>query len=178
MENDNKLLKEINERLQLLEKDNQDIKNELFPPLPPPQPNNCFIGDSLISTPKGKKPIKCINLNEEVIITDNKNAKMIGKVKKIIEPTEEEIVDVYFDNGLKWSTTKSQWFYGIDNEFHSIWDSNCAKAMTENGETNIKKIISTGHKEKVYDIVVTGINVFFINGIAQIPIILLQKVGV
>ena len=38
--------------------------------------------------------------------------------------------------------------------------------MTENGETNIKKIISTGHKEKVYDIVVTGINVFFINGIA------------
>ena len=94
MENDNKLLKEINERLQKLEKDNQDIKNELFPPLPPPKPNNCFIGDSFISTPKGKKPIKCINLNEEVIITDNKNVKMIGKVQKIIEPTEEEIVEV------------------------------------------------------------------------------------
>ena len=127
----------------------------------------CFTGDSLIATPSGDKPIKDIKVGDEVFSLDETGAKRIAKVVDMVKPKEMPVVKAVFDNGKEWYTTSSQWFYCGGDDYAPIEDDAGKKAITLEGEsTGLSGKEETGRTETVYDFVVEGLNVFFVNGIA------------
>ena len=72
---------------------------------------------------------------------------------------------MHFDNGKVWNTTSTQWFYD-GKTFHNVWQHNNRDIITLDGTTKITDIIETGKKTNVYDFVIDGGNIMFIEGIA------------
>ena len=124
----------------------------------------CFVGSSLVDTPSGARPICEIKPGDIVYSLDENNNKIEAKVTEAYN-SEESIVEVLFDNGKKWETTPSQWFYS-GNKFYSIWQNEGHDITTLDGTARVKNITETTRKEPVFDIVIDGKNIMFINGLA------------
>jgi len=126
--------------------------------------HGCFVGASLVDTPTGAKPISEIKAGDIIFSLDENNNRVESKVTDTIS-AEEKIIEVIFENGKKWETTSSQWFYD-GNKFYDIWQHNEHDIFSLEGSSKVKSITETGRKDKVYDIVVDGMNIMFINGMA------------
>lgn len=128
---------------------------------------HCFTVDSKISTPNGDKVISEIKIGEEVFSLDAQNKKIIGKVTKIRPIVDEEIYKVEFSNGKIWFTTATQWFYYGNDDYACAIDSQGKSAITEDGTTvSVAKVTKTGEVKKVYDFIIDGLNIFFVEGSA------------
>ena len=127
----------------------------------------CFIGNSKISTPNGEKFIKDIKIGDEVISLDAENKKVVSKVIEVRPVFENEIVKVEFSNGKIWFTTATQWFYCGNDDYACVLEDKGKSAITEeNAKATVVKVTKTGEIKKVYDFIVEGVNVFFVEGIA------------
>lgn len=128
---------------------------------------HCFSGDSLVSTPSGTRAIRDVRPGDEVISLDQDGNQRVAKVTDVIEPYEMPIVEVTFTDGHKWNTTNTQWFYCGGDEYASVMDDQGKKALTlEGGKAGVRSVVETGRNEPVYDFVVEGLNVMFVNGVA------------
>lgn len=126
----------------------------------------CFAAGSLVSTPQGSKPIEQIQVGDEVFSADTAGNIVRCKVTEVRPPAEESILTVEFSNGAIWDTTASQWFY-TGTKFYSLLNIQGHSALTDRGgQAAIRKVTQTERRETVYDFVVDGQNVMFINGIA------------
>lgn len=129
---------------------------------------HCFAADSKISTPNGAKVISEIKVGDEVFSLDAQNKKVVGKVIEVRPIADEEIYKVEFSNGATWLTTSSQYFYCGNDDYACAIDSKGKAALTEDGATaTVAKVTKTGEVKKVYDFIVDGVNVFFVEGIAS-----------
>ena len=127
----------------------------------------CFAADSKISTPSGTRIISDIKVGDEVISLDVQNNKVVSKVIEVRPVADEEIYKVEFSNGATWFTTATQWFYCGDDDYACAIDSKGKAALTEDGASaTVIKFEKTGDTQKVYDFIVDGVNVFFVEGIA------------
>ena len=127
----------------------------------------CFAADSKISTPSGTRIISDIKVGDEVISLDVQNNKVVSKVIEVRPVADEEIYKVEFSNGATWFTTATQWFYCGDDDYACAIDSKGKAALTEDGASaTVIKFEKTGNTQKVYDFIVDGVNVFFVEGIA------------
>ncbi len=128
---------------------------------------HCFTGESLVSTPDGEKAIKEIKRGDEVISLDAEGNKRVAKVAFVITPAKMPVVEVTFTNGRKWNTTETQWFYCGGDDYACVMDDQGKEALTKDGQrTGVKDVVKTERSELVYDFIVEGLNVMFINGIA------------
>jgi len=74
---------------------------------------------------------------------------------------------VIFSDGTKWLTTETQWFYCGGDDYACIMNSGDKRALLEaGGSASVEKITVTERVERVYDFVIEGLNVMFINGVA------------
>ncbi len=129
---------------------------------------NCFTGESIVSTPEGSKPISEIRTGDEVISLDEAGNKRVARVIGVITPCEKPVVEVSFADGHKWNTTKTQWFYCGGDEYACVVDDQGKKALTlDGGKAGVRSVVETERNELVYDFVVEGLNVMFVNGIAS-----------
>ena len=128
---------------------------------------HCFSGDSLVSTPSGTKAIRDVKPGDEVISLDQDGNQRVAKVTDVIEPYEMPIVEVTFSDGHKWNTTTTQWYYCGGDEYASVMDDQGKKALTlDGGKAGVRSVTETDRTEQVYDFVVEGLNVMFVDGIA------------
>ena len=127
----------------------------------------CFTGESLVSTPDGPKAIKDVKAGDEVISLDKDGSKRVAKVTDVIAPFEKPVWEVTFTDGHKWNTTETQWFYCGGDAFGCVMDDKGAQALTQDGQkAGIASVAATGRSELVYDLIVEGLNVMFVNGVA------------
>ena len=127
---------------------------------------HCFIAGSLVATPEGSKPIEKIQVGDEVLGATEDGKIVTCRVKELLPPAEESIFTVRFQDGTVWHTTASQWFY-TGTEFYSLLNIRDHTALTVQGtQVAIDEVVRTDRTETVYDFVVDGYNVMFINGIA------------
>ncbi len=128
---------------------------------------HCFSGESLVATPHGAKAIRDIKPGDEVVSLDRDGNKRVAEVTDVIEPCEMPIVEVTFSDGHKWNTTKTQWFYCGDDEYAAVMDDQGKTALTlDGGKAGVRSVTETERKEPVYDFIVDGLNVMFVDGIA------------
>lgn len=128
---------------------------------------HCFTADSKISTPNGDKFISEIKIGDEVFSLDAQNKKVVGKVTEVRPIADEKIYKVEFSNGKIWFTTATQYFYCGNDDYACAIDSQGKFAITEDGTTaDVVKVEDTGEIKKVYDFIVDGLNIFFVEGIA------------
>ena len=126
----------------------------------------CFVGESLVATPSGDKMIKDIKVGDEVISLDENGNKRTAKVTDVFDPKQMPVVEAVFDNGSKWLTTDTQWFYCGGNDYAKVVDAAGKKAVTKDeSSAGLKSCENTGRTETVYDFAVDGLNVYFVNGI-------------
>lgn len=125
---------------------------------------SCFTADSPVATPTGAKAIKDIKKGDVVYSLDSDGNRVQAEVKDTTSG-EAAVIEVHFDNGKVWNTTSTQWFYD-GKTFRNIWQHNGRDIVTLDGVTKVTEIIETGRKENVYDFVIGGSNVMFINSIA------------
>ena len=127
---------------------------------------HCFIAGSLVATPEGSKPIEKIQVGDEVLGATEDGKIVTCRVTELLPPAEESIFTVRFQDGTVWHTTASQWFY-TGTEFYSLLNIRDHTALTVQGtQVAIDEVVRTDRTETVYDFVVDGYNVMFINGIA------------
>ena len=122
----------------------------------------CFVAGSPVDTPSGSRAIQDIRPGDTVYSVDKDGNKTEARVK-LTTTALEDVVEVYFENGKKWLTTSSQWFFD-GNKFYDVWQHNGHDVVTLDGTTKIKNIEEAGRKEMVYDLIVEGKNIFFIDG--------------
>jgi hypothetical protein len=125
---------------------------------------HCFTAESQVDTPTGTKAIKDIEAGDIVYSIDEAGNKVERKVASTTGG-EASVIEVHFDNGKVWNTTSTQWFYD-GKTFHNVWQHNNRDIITLDGTTKITDIIETGKKTNVYDFVIDGGNIMFIEGIA------------
>lgn len=125
----------------------------------------CFTKDTLVSTPYGKKRISDLEVGDKVLSLNADDKIKIGTVIEVREPVKNHIVDVQFGNGSVWHTTDTQTVYtspGMELVGDAVHQS-----ITEDGErTPIMSVVDTGRIDNVYDVVIDGRNIFFVEGIA------------
>ena len=131
---------------------------------------NCFAGDSQVAVPGGIKCIKDLKLGDKVITLDVSGKEIIGVVTEVMQPAEEEIVEVAFSDGTLWHTTESQTLYLAHNQHCMVKFAKGKKALLRDGGTvTVLDVKYTGKRETVYDVLVGedgDENVFFVAGIA------------
>ena len=132
--------------------------------------SNCFAGDSQVLVPGGVKCIKDLQLGDKVITLDASGKEIIGVVTEVMQPAEEEIVEVAFSDGTLWHTTESQTLYLAHDQHCMVKFAKGKKALLRNGGTvTVLDVKYTGKHETVYDVLVGedgDENVFFVSGIA------------
>ena len=131
---------------------------------------NCFAGDSQVLVSGGVKCIKDLQLGDKVITLNASGKEIIGVVTEVMQPAEEEIVEVAFSDGTLWHTTESQTLYLAHNQHCMVKFAKGKKALLRNGgTTTVTDVRYTGKRETVYDVLVGedgDENVFFVSGIA------------
>ena len=131
---------------------------------------NCFAGDSQVLVPGGVKCIKDLQLGDKVITLNASGKEIIGVVTEVMQPAEEEIVEVTFSDGTLWRTTESQTLYLAHNQHCMVKFAKGKKALLRDGRTvTVTDVRYTGKRETVYDVLVGedgDENVFFVSGIA------------
>ena len=127
----------------------------------------CFTADCTVATPEGEVSIKDIKVGDEVLSLDEEGNWRTAKVTAVMAPHEMPVLKVLFGNGREWLTTDTQWFYCGGEDYACVTDPGSKKAVTaDGGNTGVAGTEKTGRTETVYDFVVDGLNVFFVNGVA------------
>jgi hypothetical protein len=126
----------------------------------------CFTADTLVTTPDGYKSIRDVVPGDMVLSVHD--GKVVSKaVKSVTKPLEKEIIDVIFENGQVWHTTRGQRYFG-GRHFHFV-EGGKEPVMVYDGEpTRVLEIVYSGRKAFVYDIRLEGFkgeNVFFANDV-------------
>ena len=136
----------------------------------PKKKKGCFAGDSQVLVPGGVKCIKDLQLGDKVITLDASGKEIIGVVTEVMQPAEEEIVEVTFSDGTLWRTTESQTLYLAHKQNCMVKFAKGKKALLRDGGTvTVLDVKFTGKRETVYDVLVGedgDENVFFVSGIA------------
>lgn len=119
----------------------------------------CFTAGTEISTPEGAVAIEQMAFGDQVI--------SLGTVNEVQELHDMGEADVYELNTPSFAvdTTQTEVFMTPDGNKSLTELSECDSVMTVNGFEPITAIIATGRKEKVYELELTGDNMFYANGI-------------
>ena len=137
---------------------------------PDKKKKGCFAGDSQVLVPGGVKCIKDLQLGDKVITLNASGKEIIGVVTEVMQPAEEEIVEVTFSDGTLWRTTESQTLYLAHDQHCMVKFAKGKKALLRDGRTvTVTDVRYTGKRETVYDVLVGedgDENVFFVAGIA------------
>lgn len=119
----------------------------------------CFVAGTEISTPEGAVAIERMTFGDQVI--------SLGAVNEVTELHDMGEADIYELNTPSFAveTTRTEVFMTPDGNKPLSELSEGESVMTVNGFEPITAIIATGKKEKVYELELTGDNMFYANGI-------------
>nr|DAS82460.1 MAG TPA: Hint [Caudoviricetes sp.] len=119
----------------------------------------CFTAGTEISTPEGAVAIEQMAFGDQVISFDT--------VNEVTELHDMGEADIYELNTPSFAveTTQTEVFMTPDGKKPLTELSEGESVMTVNGFEPITSIIETGRKEKVYELELTGDNMFYANGI-------------
>lgn len=126
---------------------------------------SCFVGNTHVRTPHGYKRIVDIKLGDEVYSLNDNDQLCVEKVLKILPPHMRPIVEASFEDGTFIETTESQRFY-TSPWFEYVGKMKNPAFTFSRDKVRLLKSIETAKQDLVYDIVVSGRNIFFANGIA------------
>lgn len=128
---------------------------------------SCFAADAQVATPEGVKAIRDIREGDRVVSLNADGTQRVARVTDVMAAHRMPIIRVSFENGAVWETTDSQWFYCGGDDYACIMADGGKKALTLVGApVGVTKVEQTGRQALVYDFVVDGLNVMFINGVA------------
>lgn len=119
----------------------------------------CFTAGTEISTPEGAVAIEQMAFGDQVI--------SFGAVNEVTELHDMGEADIYELNTPSFAveTTQTEVFMTPDGKKPLTELSEGESVMTVNGFELITSIVETGRKEKVYELELTGDNMFYANGI-------------
>lgn len=119
----------------------------------------CFVAGTEISTPEGAVAIERMTFGDQVI--------SLGTVNEVTELHDMGEADIYelHTPSCTVETTQTEVFMTPDGKKPLTELSEGESVMTVNGFEPITAIIATGKKEKVYELELTGDNMFYANGI-------------
>lgn len=119
----------------------------------------CFTAGTEISTPEGAVAIEQMAFGDQVV--------SLGAVNEVTELHDMGEADIYELNTPSFAveTTQTEVFMTPDGNKSLTELSEGDSVMTVNGFEPITAIIATGRKEKVYELELTGDNMFYANGI-------------
>lgn len=119
----------------------------------------CFTAGTEISTPEGAVAIEQMAFGDQVI--------SLGTVNEVTELHDMGEADIYelHTPSCTVETTQTEVFMTPDGKKPLTELSEGESVMTVNGFELITSIVETGRKEKVYELELTGDNMFYANGI-------------
>ena len=119
----------------------------------------CFTAGTEISTPEGAVAIEQMAFGDQVV--------SLGTVNEVTELHDMGEADIYELNTPSFAveTTQTEVFMTPDGKKPLTELSEGESVMTVNGFELITSIVETGRKEKVYELELTGDNMFYANGI-------------
>lgn len=119
----------------------------------------CFTAGTEISTPEGAVAIEQMAFGDQVV--------SLGAVNKVTELHDMGEADIYElrTPSCMVETTQTEVFLTPDGKKPLTELSEGESVMTVNGFEPITAIIATGRREKVYELELTGDNMFYANGI-------------
>ena len=119
----------------------------------------CFTAGTEISTPEGAVAIEQMTFSDQVV--------SLGAVNEVTELHDMGEADIYELNTPSFAveTTQTEVFMTPDGKKPLTELSEGESVMTVNGFEPITSIVETGRKEKVYELELTGDNMFYANGI-------------
>lgn len=119
----------------------------------------CFTAGTEISTPEGAVAIEQMAFGDQVV--------SLGTVNEVTELHDMGEADIYelHTPSFAVETTQTEVFMTPDGKKPLTELSEGESVMTVNGFEPITAIIATGRKEKVYELELTGDNMFYANGI-------------
>ncbi len=119
----------------------------------------CFTAGTEISTPEGAVTIEQMAFGDQVI--------SLGAVNEVTELHDMGEADIYelHTPSCTVETTQTEVFMTPDGKKPLTELSEGESVMTVNGFEPITSIVETGRKEKVYELELTGDNMFYANGI-------------
>lgn len=119
----------------------------------------CFVAGTEISTPEGAVAIERMTFGDQVI--------SLGAVNEVQELHDMGEADIYELNTPSFAveTTQTEVFMTPDGKKPLTKLSEGESVMTVNGFELITSIVETGRKERVYELELTGDNMFYANGI-------------
>ena len=119
----------------------------------------CFVAGTEISTPEGAVAIEQMAFGDQVV--------SLGIVNEVTELHDMGEADIYKLNTSSFAvkTTQTEVFMTPDGKKPLTELSEGESVMTVNGFEPITSIVETGRKEKVYELELTGDNMFYANGI-------------
>lgn len=119
----------------------------------------CFTAGTEISTPEGAVAIEQMAFGDQVV--------SLGTVNEVTELHDMGEADIYelHTPSFAVETTQTEVFMTPDGKKPLTELSEGESVMTVNGFELITSIVETGRKEKVYELELTGDNMFYANGI-------------
>lgn len=119
----------------------------------------CFTAGTEISTPEGAVAIEQMAFGDQVISLDT-----VNEVTELHDMGEADIYELHTPSCTV-ETTQTEVFMTPDGKKPLTELSEGESVMTVNGFEPITSIVETGRKEKVYELELTGDNMFYANGI-------------
>lgn len=119
----------------------------------------CFTAGTEISTPEGAVAIEQMAFGDQVISLDT-----VNEVTELHDMGEADIYELHTPS-FAVETTQTEVFMTPDGKKPLTELSEGESVMTVNGFEPITSIVETGRKEKVYELELTGDNMFYANGI-------------
>lgn len=119
----------------------------------------CFTAGTEISTPEGAVAIEQMAFGDQVISLDT-----VNEVTELHDMGEADIYELHTPSCTA-ETTQTEVFMTPDGKKSLTELSEGESVMTVNGFEPITSIVETGRKEKVYELELTGDNMFYANGI-------------
>lgn len=130
----------------------------------------CFAAGTLVTLPHGYTEIQDVRAGDAVLSLDEKGQLTPRRVLRVVRSEEpRSIVSVYFENGTVWHTTKGQRFFDGAHFIYAEEGREEAAVVFGGTPTKILRVVPTGLKAVVYDLVLEGgaaQNVFFANDVA------------
>lgn len=119
----------------------------------------CFTAGTEVSTPEGAVAIEQMATGDQVISLDT-----VNEVTELHDMGEADIYELHTPSCTV-ETTQTEVFMTPDGKKPLTELSEGESVMTVNGFEPITSIVETGRKEKVYELELTGDNMFYANGI-------------
>lgn len=119
----------------------------------------CFTAGTEISTPEGAVAIERMTFGDQVI-----SLGTVNEVQELHDMGEADIYELHTPS-FAVETTQTEVFMTPDRKKPLTELSEGESVMTVNGFELITSIVETGRKEKVYELELTGDNMFYANGI-------------